>query len=147
MDTHSTSRFLLRPDGDRVRVLVVDDEPDLTEVLSGALRYEGWDVRTAADGGSALDAVRAFRPDAVVLDDVGPDGSAEPGHRASCAPGGVFSSAWLRLAESTGRGPQVVLASRLGDQRLLEARGVRTLHRTTERGSVPVAVAHPATLR
>ena len=86
-------------------------------------------------------------PDALVLDDVGPDGSAEPGHRASCAPGGAFSSAWLRLAESTGRGPQVVLASRLGDQRLLEARGVRTLHRTTERGSVPLAVAHPATLR
>ncbi|CAM5313268.1 Sensor histidine kinase RcsC [Streptomyces antimycoticus] len=55
------------------RVLVVDDEPDLTEVLSGALRYEGWEVRTAADGASALDAVRAFHPDAVVLDWMLPD--------------------------------------------------------------------------
>ncbi|MFE2182813.1 response regulator transcription factor [Streptomyces sp. NPDC059455] len=73
MDTHSTGRFLLRPDGARVRVHVVDDEPDLNEVLSGALRYEGWEVRTAADGGSALDAARAFRPDAVVLDWMLPD--------------------------------------------------------------------------
>ena len=73
MDTHTISRFLLRPDGARVRVLVVDDEPDLTEVLSGALRYEGWEVRTAADGASALAAMRAFHPDAVVLDWMLPD--------------------------------------------------------------------------
>jgi two-component system, OmpR family, response regulator len=64
---------LRRPDGAPVRVLVVDDEPDLTEVLSGALRYEGWQVRTAADAGSALDIARAFLPDAVVLDWMLPD--------------------------------------------------------------------------
>ena len=73
MDTHTTGLFLLRPDGARVRVLVVDDEPDLTEVLSGALRYEGWEVRTAADGAAALDTARTFRPDAVVLDWMLPD--------------------------------------------------------------------------
>jgi two-component system OmpR family response regulator len=39
---------LTRPDGSPVRVLVVDDEPNLTELLSMALRYEGWEVRTAA---------------------------------------------------------------------------------------------------
>ena len=33
---------LRRPDGDPVRVLVVDDEPTLTDLLSMALRYEGW---------------------------------------------------------------------------------------------------------
>ena len=37
---------LQRPDGSPVRVLVVDDEPNLTELLSMALRYEGWEVRT-----------------------------------------------------------------------------------------------------
>ncbi|WP_432741886.1 response regulator transcription factor [Streptomyces sp. JH002] len=58
----------LRPDGSPARVLVVDDEPDLVEVLSRALRYEGWQVRTATDGASALDVAREFRPDAVVLD-------------------------------------------------------------------------------
>jgi DNA-binding response OmpR family regulator len=56
-----------------VRVLVVDDEPDLTDVLAQALRYEGWDVRTAADGAGALALARDFRPDAVVLDWMLPD--------------------------------------------------------------------------
>ncbi|MGW1892838.1 response regulator transcription factor [Streptomyces sp. NPDC002004] len=64
---------LCRPDGSPVRALVVDDEPDLTEVLSAALRYEGWEVRTAADGTTALAAARDFRPDAVVLDWMLPD--------------------------------------------------------------------------
>jgi two-component system OmpR family response regulator len=62
-----------RPDGGSVRVLVVDDEPSLTELLAMALRYEGWDIRTAADGTEALRIARDFRPDAVVLDVMLPD--------------------------------------------------------------------------
>ncbi|MBP0457511.1 response regulator transcription factor [Streptomyces bomunensis] len=62
-----------RPDGTAARVLVVDDEPDLTEALAGALAYEHWDVRTAADGASALTTAEGFRPDAVVLDWMLPD--------------------------------------------------------------------------
>jgi len=64
---------LRRPDGTPVRVLVVDDEPALTDLLSMALRYEGWDVRTAADGAAAIAAARGFRPDVVVLDVMLPD--------------------------------------------------------------------------
>lgn len=64
---------LRRPDGAPVRVLVVDDESDLTEVLGRALRYEGWEVRTAADGATALGTARDFLPDAVVLDWMLPD--------------------------------------------------------------------------
>ncbi len=60
-------------DGLPVRVLVVDDEPSLAELLSSVLRFEGWDVRTAADGVSAVRAAREFRPDAVVLDVMLPD--------------------------------------------------------------------------
>lgn len=41
---------LLRPDGSPVRVLVVDDETSITELLSMALRYEGWQIRSATDG-------------------------------------------------------------------------------------------------
>ena len=62
-----------RPDGSPVRVLVVDDEPTLTDLLSMALRYEGWEVRGAGTGGAAIQEARQFQPDAVVLDVMLPD--------------------------------------------------------------------------
>jgi two-component system OmpR family response regulator len=68
-----SGRQVVRADGPPVRVLVVDDEATLTELLSMALRYEGWEVRTAADGTAAVRAAREFRPDAVVLDVMLPD--------------------------------------------------------------------------
>jgi two-component system OmpR family response regulator len=64
---------LQRADGSPVRVLVVDDEPSLAELLSSVLRYEGWEIRTAADGSSAVRAAREFEPDAIVLDIMLPD--------------------------------------------------------------------------
>ncbi|GGM29020.1 MULTISPECIES: response regulator transcription factor [Micromonospora] len=64
---------LSRPDGTPVRVLVVDDESTLTDLLSMALRYEGWQVRSAGDGTTALSAARQFQPDVVVLDVMLPD--------------------------------------------------------------------------
>ena len=64
---------LARADGTAIRVLVVDDEPTLAEVLASVLRYEGWEVRTAADGASAVRAARDFEPDAVILDVMLPD--------------------------------------------------------------------------
>ncbi|MDQ0985522.1 response regulator transcription factor [Streptomyces sp. V2I9] len=64
---------LLGPDRTPVRVLVVDDEAPLTELLSMALRYEGWEVRSAGDGAGAVRAARDFRPDAVVLGVALPD--------------------------------------------------------------------------
>jgi two-component system OmpR family response regulator len=68
-----TGPELRRADGGPIRVLVVDDEASLSELLSMALRYEGWDVRTAADGASAVRTAREHRPDAVVLDVMLPD--------------------------------------------------------------------------
>jgi two-component system, OmpR family, response regulator len=64
---------LRQADGGPVRVLVVDDESTLAELLSMALRYEGWEVRSAGDGISALRAAREFQPDAVILDIMLPD--------------------------------------------------------------------------
>lgn len=64
---------LQRLDGSPVRVLVVDDESNLTELLSMALRYEGWEVKTAANGMQAVRHARDFDPDAVVLDMMLPD--------------------------------------------------------------------------
>ncbi|TDZ43729.1 putative transcriptional regulatory protein TcrX [Mycobacteroides franklinii] len=63
------SRF----DGSAIRVLVVDDEESLAELITMALRYEGWEIATAADGMTAITAVREFNPDVVVLDVMLPD--------------------------------------------------------------------------
>ncbi len=51
-----------------VRVLVVEDDQDIAAALQRSLRMEGYDVRIAADGVIALDEVRAFVPDLVILD-------------------------------------------------------------------------------
>ena len=64
---------LTRPDGTALRVLTVDDEPSLTELLAMAMRYEGWEVTTAATGTEAVQAARAVKPDAIVLDMMLPD--------------------------------------------------------------------------
>jgi two-component system OmpR family response regulator len=61
------------PGGDRVRVLVVDDEANITDLVATALRYEGFDVATAGDGRSALALVESFRPHVIVLDVMLPD--------------------------------------------------------------------------
>ena len=64
---------LTRPDGSPVRVLVVDDEVNIAELLAMALRYEGWDLQMAHTGTDAVATARDFRPDAVVLDIMLPD--------------------------------------------------------------------------
>jgi two-component system OmpR family response regulator len=64
---------LTRVDGTPIRVVVVDDEDSLTDLLSMALRYEGWDVKVASDGRSAITIAREFRPDVIVLDIMLPD--------------------------------------------------------------------------
>jgi len=50
------------------RVLVVDDEPNLVEVVSMALRFQGFTVETASSGREAISAVAAFKPHLIVLD-------------------------------------------------------------------------------
>ncbi|MEA2375087.1 MAG: two-component system, OmpR family, response regulator [Thermoleophilaceae bacterium] len=56
-----------------LRVLVVDDEPNIADVISMALRYEGFDVETAANGAEALAGVESYRPHLMVLDIMLPD--------------------------------------------------------------------------
>ncbi|HXW36048.1 MAG TPA: response regulator transcription factor [Acidimicrobiales bacterium] len=58
---------------DKPRILVVDDEQSITDLLSMALRYEGMDVEVARSGREAIDAVTAQRPQLVVLDVMMPD--------------------------------------------------------------------------
>ena len=71
--TQTSPAPLTRPDGTPIRILAVDDESSLTELLSMAMRYEGWQVSTAASGNEAVKAAREVRPDAIVLDMMLPD--------------------------------------------------------------------------
>jgi two-component system OmpR family response regulator len=50
------------------RILVVEDEQPLAEVVSLALRLEGWEVRSTFDGATAVDDATGFSPDVIVLD-------------------------------------------------------------------------------
>jgi two-component system OmpR family response regulator len=56
-----------------LRVLVVDDEPSICELVATALRFEGFEVSTAGTGNEALEGVESTRPDLVILDVMLPD--------------------------------------------------------------------------
>jgi two-component system, OmpR family, response regulator len=59
--------------GTHHRVLVVDDEPNIVDVISMALRFQGFDVESAGTGADAIAAVAAFKPELIVLDVMLPD--------------------------------------------------------------------------
>jgi two-component system OmpR family response regulator len=58
---------------EELRILVVDDEPNILDVISMALRFQGFKVGTAANGREALAAVRSFQPHLMLLDIMLPD--------------------------------------------------------------------------
>jgi two-component system OmpR family response regulator len=55
------------------KLLVVDDEPDIVELLSASLKYHGYEVATAASGRQAMEEARRFRPDMILLDVMMPE--------------------------------------------------------------------------
>jgi two-component system OmpR family response regulator len=55
------------------RILVVDDEPNIVDVISMALRFHGFEVESAGTGAAAIAAVGGFKPDLIVLDIMLPD--------------------------------------------------------------------------
>ena len=55
------------------RVLVVDDEPNIVDLITMALRYQGFEAASAATGREALAAVESFRPQVMILDVMLPD--------------------------------------------------------------------------
>ena len=71
--TNGVMNGVQAPERAAVRVLVVDDERSLTDLVTMALRYEGWDVRSAGTGTEAVQTVHRWRPDVVVLDMMLPD--------------------------------------------------------------------------
>jgi len=64
---------LVKPDGKPIRALVVDDESSISDLVSIALKYEKFEVRTAASGRDAVSVASEFDPDIVILDIMLPD--------------------------------------------------------------------------
>ena len=64
---------MYRADGSPIRVLLVDDERALTNLVRMALQYEGWEIDVAHDAGEAVDKYRENPPDIIVLDIMLPD--------------------------------------------------------------------------
>ena len=50
------------------KILVIDDEPSIINLVSAYLKPEGYEVYTASDGNAGLKAARAFKPDLIILD-------------------------------------------------------------------------------
>src|SRR6202451_1514250 len=80
------------------RLLVVDDEPTILELLSGSLRLAGFEVVTAANGAEAVRVAASSRPDLVLLDVMMPDGDGFEALRRIRAGGSevpvIFLTAW-----------------------------------------------------
>jgi DNA-binding response OmpR family regulator len=89
---------------ERKRILVVDDEPQIVEVLQAYLEREGLVVQSASTVAQALEAIERFRPDMLILDITLPDGSGLDVLRAAALPEGRIPSIMLTArAEETDR--------------------------------------------
>ena len=118
-------------DGRRPRVLVVEDDAPTREFLEDALALEGYRVRAAPDGAAGLAVLRAWRPDAIVLDLVMPhvDGrafrAAQRALPAADVPVLLISATWARELERIARdlGAAAWLAKPFGVDDLLAAVG------------------------
>ena len=86
---------------ERTRVLVVDDESNITDLVATVLRYEGFEVQTAASGRDALKAVAAFRPALVVLDIMLPDLDGFEVQRQLADNGGKIPVVFLTAKDAT----------------------------------------------
>ncbi len=82
------------------RVLLIEDEPNITEAIRFLLSREGYQVDTHTDGSTALEAVAARRPDMVILDVMLPNKS------------GYDILRELRAGEATARLPVLMLTAR-----------------------------------
>ena len=60
--------FFLRYNTNMAKILVIDDEPSIVNLIMAYLKPEGYEVFTAADGNAGLKAAHAFQPDLIVLD-------------------------------------------------------------------------------
>ncbi|MBA3691069.1 MAG: response regulator transcription factor [Actinobacteria bacterium] len=84
-----------------LRVLVVDDEPNISDLVATVLRYEGFAVEVAATGRAALRAAATFDPALIVLDVMLPDLDGFEVHRRLTAEGRVAPVLFLTARDAT----------------------------------------------
>ena len=87
------------------KILVVDDEPSIVNLVAAYLKPEGYEIHTASDGPSGLKAARAFKPDLIILDIMLPG---MDGMRAMTITKGAWRLCWLPI----GGGPWASAAGR-----------------------------------
>ena len=90
-----------KEDDEAVRILVVDDEHNITDLVATVLRYEGFDVQTAGNGREGLRVAEKFRPDLVVLDVMLPDYDGFEVQRRLTNGGGRIPIVFLTAKDST----------------------------------------------
>jgi DNA-binding response OmpR family regulator len=145
------TRFSAQP-ADRVRrILVVDDDDGSRAGFVAALRMAGYDVAEAWGAVQGMRLMLAYRPDAVVLDLVLPDGHGIEVGRAmraivttsrTCVVAVTSSASSVGLVEPASFGAEVILIKPVSADRLLEAVG--HCFRSTPSGTMlPVPVASP----
>jgi len=83
------------------RILVVDDEPNILDLVATVLRYEGFDVRVADNGQKALTTVGTFAPDLVILDIMLPDVDGFEVHRRLSTGGSPTPVLFLTARDAT----------------------------------------------
>ena len=86
------------------RILIVEDDEDLAKLISRKFALEGFEVRTALDGISAMKEVRQFKPDLILLDLLFPSG------------GGLSFLEKLKLSQNTNQIPVIVLTGLENDE-------------------------------
>ncbi|MEY2768067.1 MAG: hypothetical protein RI912_1730, partial [Actinomycetota bacterium] len=64
---------MAKPAQTRLRALVVDDEENISYLVSSALRNQGFDVESAATASAAISSARSFNPHVIILDVMLPD--------------------------------------------------------------------------
>ena len=102
------------------KILIVDDEPALREMIRAFLAQAGYETVTAGTCAEALAAFRAERPDAVLLDVMLPDGYTAEGHRVTCGDGFSLFRQLRALADV----PTLFLSARDEDAARLEGLGL-----------------------
>ena len=111
------------PAAAEAKLLVVDDEPNILELLSASLRFAGFEVASAANGVDALRLARSFRPDLLVLDVMMPEMDGFDLVRRLRSEGSRTPVVFLTARAMPGDRERCIAAGALSDDDVADIRG------------------------